>query len=111
MNTTEIQKSIPVHQTPKRQKKSPLNPLKKSKKKSNPPSSKKKLFYQRKLQRFQKSKIFNDDISLETNSTTNTYEEDNLITNEKMTQYFDEIDFGINKKLSRYRAIIQINVF
>ena len=93
MNTTEIQKNIPVYQTPKRQKKSPLNPLKKSKKKSNPPSSKKKLFYQRKLQRFQKSKIFNDDISLETNSTTNTYEEDNLITNEKMTQYFDEIEF------------------
>ena len=93
MNATEIQKNIPAHQTPKRQKKSPLNPLKKSKKKSNPPSSKKKLFYQRKLQRFQKSKIFNDDISLETNSTTNTYEEDNLITNEKMTQYFDEIEF------------------
>ena len=33
-----------------------------------------------------------DDISLETNSTTNSYEEDNLITNEKMAQYFDEID-------------------
>ena len=37
MNTTEIQKNIPVYQTPKRQKKSPLNPLKRSKKKSNPP--------------------------------------------------------------------------
>ena len=44
MNATEIQKNIPAHQTPKRQKKSPLNPLKKSKKKSNPPSSKKNYF-------------------------------------------------------------------
>ena len=96
MLTKEIQKNILPDQTPKRQKKSPLFSLKKSNKKNclqSKEKKQKKVFFQKKLKRFHKSKINLDDISLETNSTTNTLEEENLFTNEEQFKYFKEIEF------------------
>ena len=96
MLTKEIQKNILPYQTPKRQKKSPLFSLKKSNKKNclqSKEKKQKKVFFQKKLKRFHKSKINLDDISLETNSTTNTLEEENLFTNEEQFKYFKEIEF------------------
>jgi len=96
MLAKEIQKNIPTYQTPKRPKKSPLISLKKSKKKNSPQSkqkNQKKNFLQKKLKRFCRTKINLDDISLETNSTTNTLEEENFVTNEEMLRYFNEIEF------------------
>ena len=96
MLTKEIQKNILPHQTPKRQKKSPLFSLKKSNKKNRLQSQEKKqkkAYFQKKLKRFHKSKINLDDISLETNSTINTLEEENFFTNEEQLRYFKEIEF------------------
>ena len=96
MLATDIQKNISYKQTPKRQKKFPLFSLKKSKKKSNLQSqskNQKKNFFQKKLKRFHKSKLNLDVISLETNSTINTLEEENFNKNEEMIRYFNEIEF------------------
>ena len=96
MLATEIQKSISNNQTPKRLRKTPIFTINKSKKRTNPKSSKnhqRKNFFQKKLKRFRKSRLFTDDISLETNSTTNTLEEEYLLSNEDMCQYFNEIEF------------------
>lgn len=96
MLTKEIQKNILPDQTPKRQKKSPLFSLKKSNKKNclqSQEKKQKKAYFQKKLKRFHKSKINLDDISLETNSTINTLEEENFFTNEEQLRYFKEIEF------------------
>ena len=98
MLTTEFQKNIPLNKTPKRCKKLPLFPLKQSTKRHSLQSKKKsqkKNFFKKKLKRFQKSKFCIDDISLETNSTTNTLEEENYTTNEEAVRYLDEIEFVI----------------
>ena len=96
MLATEIKKNISHNQTPKKQKKSPQFSLKKSKKRLNLQSEfkkSKKNFFQKKLKRYHKSKFNLDDISLETNSTTNTLEEENCIAKEEMMKYFNEIEF------------------
>ena len=98
MLSTEIpQKNFEINQTPKRPKKLPLNSIKKSTKKSTQlhSSNKKNNFYLKKTKKFQKKKIFKDDISLETNSTANTFEEENIITNNELNQYLTEIEFVI----------------
>ena len=98
MLTTEIQKNISINPTPKKTKKSKLFSIKKSQKKSNLQSFKKtqkKNFFQKKLNRLNKSKCFKDDVSLETNSTTNTFEEENYFTNGEIAKYFNEIEFVI----------------
>ena len=104
MLTTEFQKNIPLNKAPKKCKKSPLFPLKKSTKRPSLQSQKKsqkKNFFKKKLKRFQKSKFCIDDISLETNSTTNTLEEENYTTNEEVVRYLDEIEFVIQMKISK----------
>ena len=98
MLAAEFQKNNPLNQTPKRSKKSPLITLKKSQKRPNLQSQKKsqkKNFFNKKLKRFKKSKFCIDDISLETNSTINTLEEENFISNEEIVRYLDEIEFVI----------------
>ena len=90
-------KNFEINQTPKRTKKLPLNSVKKSTKKSTQlyTSNKKNFFGQKKAKKFQKKKTFKDDISLETNSTANTFEEENSITNTELTQYLTEIELVI----------------
>jgi hypothetical protein len=92
----DSQKIIQSHQTPKRQRKFPLLTIKKSQKKSNAQSAKNKNFFsKKKIRKFKKPKFIKDDVSLETNSTTNTLEEENFITNAEVNQYLSEIEFVV----------------
>ena len=77
----------------KRQKKLPLLTIKKSKKRSTPlPSKTLCVLHTKKIRKFKKPNFIKDDVSLETNSTTNTLEEENLISNAEMNQYLSEIE-------------------
>ena len=77
----------------KRQKKLPLLTIKKSKKRCtlHPPKNR-YVLHIKKIRKFKKPNFLKDDVSLETNSTTNTLEEENLISNAEMNQYLSQIE-------------------
>ena len=81
----------------KRQKKLPLLTIKKSKKKFIRPTSKKRgVLHTKKIRKFKRPNFLKDDVSLETNSTTNTLEEENIISNAEMNQYLSQIENVVN---------------
>ena len=81
----------------KRQKKLPLLTIKKSKKRNTHlPSKNRCVLPLKKIRKFKKPNYLKDDISLETNSTTNTLEEENIISNAEMNQYLNEIENVVN---------------
>jgi len=92
----DSQKAIQSYQTPKRQRKLPLLTIKKSQKKSNAQSTKSKNYLsKKKILKFKKPNFIKDDVSLETNSTANTLEEEYFITSAELNQYLTEIEFVV----------------
>ena len=101
MFSKEIQKKIFLKKTPKKPKTMNIKSFKKTitKSKFKSPFDKRTNFSKKKLRRFPKSKLAFDNISLDTNSTTNTFEEekekDNILNNIELNQYLNEINFVI----------------
>ena len=102
MNTTEIQKNILKESNPKykSEKKSNLLKIKKtrekSKHKTNPLKQKKRIKKKLILKKnIKKDNSHIDDISLDTNSTIITLDEESNIYNTEMLQYLDEIELVI----------------
>ena len=118
MNATEIQKNFFQEKIPelKKEKKSTLLKLKKkrekSKPKKNPLKSKKvikKKFIQKKIKKNINS--ISDDISLDTNSTLITLDEESNINNSDMVQYLDEIELVLKDIYSKRIYFKNLNNF
>ena len=99
MFTTEIQKKIYLKKTPKKPKKINIVSFKKSLKKSKfkSPLQHKKNSNKKKLRRVPKSKLAFDNISLDTNSTVNTIEDEKekeiFLSSTELNRYLNEINF------------------
>ena len=90
------EKTPQINSALKRQKKLPLLSIKKSKKRCTLPPPKHRCFlHPKKIRKFKKPNYLKDDVSLETNSTTNTLEEENPISNMEMNRHLSDIEFVV----------------
>ena len=119
MNATEIQKNIfkDNKSNNKKEKKSTLLKLKKTREKSRPKINplKSKNIIKKKFIKIKKNKkiknSISDDISLDTNSTLISLEEESNINNSDMLQYIDEIELVIKDIYSKGIYFKSLNNF
>lgn len=115
MNTTEIQKVTPKEKNQKKEKRTSFLKVKKLRDNSKPKPCtlgpkkrfKKKLFFIKSKKEV--SQV--DDISLETDSTIITLDEESNIQNEGMNQYLDEIELALKDIHSKGIHIKNLNNF
>jgi len=115
MNTTEIQKVILKESTPKKEERTSFLKVKKLRDNSKPKSCasgpkkrfKKKLFFIKNKKEVSQA----DDISLETDSTIITLDEESNIQNDGMNQYLDEIELALKDIHSKGIHIKNLNNF